>query len=84
MNTSIEYKEVNSFDIVMNGFKELSMDLIKDGVTDADEAYNILKNKYFENDKLFDDCFKMCFNITQITLIKENEELKNGNKRQRT
>ncbi len=84
MNTSIEYKEVNSFDIVMNGFKELSMDLIKDGVTDADEAYNILKNKYFENDKLFDDCFKMCFNITQITLTKENEELKNGNKRLRT
>lgn len=80
MNTNTEF---NSFDIVMNGFRTLSMDLIKEGVSDADIAYNTLKNKYFKDDKIFDDCFKMCFNIVRLTLIKEEEEKNNTNKRRR-
>ena len=80
MNT---YTEFNSFDTVTNGFKTLSMDLIKEGVSDADTAYTILKNKYFQNDIIFDDCFKMCFNIVLLTLIKEEEEQNNTNKRRK-
>lgn len=57
-----ESNYVSSFDICVNGFRDISKKLIEIGENDPDVVYDKYK-KYFPNDVLFDDIFKTCFSI---------------------
>jgi len=70
-------QHVNSFDIVTKEFKSISMDLIKEGINNENDAYEKMK-QYFVNDKIFDECFKTCFNIAYITY--KNNKINHENK----
>ena len=53
----------NGFNIVINGYKKLSEELInKEGIIDPEVAYNKYKH-FFENDRIYDEYFKNCFSI---------------------